>query len=594
MPSRRNQRFMSETRPLRQLSIPEILENPLTLKTEEEINADVEKFCRENGFEDKVDLFTRGALLAADPQDFEEREDITEKEKVILREETTHKWRQPWSMYYIAVISSLAAVVQGMDESVVNGAQVFYYKAFGIDNDKDTLIQGFVNSAPYLCCFVLSCWLTAPLNHYLGRRGTIFLACLVAASAATGQAFTQTWQQLFAVRLVLGLGIGPKSSTAPVYTAECSPAPIRGALVMMWQMWTAFGIMLGYVSSVLFAPPRLSDDMAWRFILASTLVPATIVCLMVFAAPESPRWFVKKGKYNKAFKAMCRLRRSELQAARDIFYMYAVFQTEGDLMKGKSQLQEMLTVPRNRRAMVASGIVMFMQQFCGVNVIAYYSSTIFINAGFNTMQALYASLGTGVLNWLFAIPAFYTIDTYGRRTLLLVTFPLMAICLCITGSGFFIPETTASGAYNPTRLGVITLGIYLFEICYSPGEGPVPFTYSAEAFPLHIRDLGMSFATAVCWGFNFVLAISWPGMLVALKPQGAFGFYAVWCIIGWVVIFLILPETKGKTLEELDNVFGVSHKNHMKYQIAKLKYNIDRLLGRNPRPVNSLYSKLLD
>ena len=135
---------------------------------------------------------------------------------------------------------------------------------------------------------------------------------------------------------------------------------------------------------------------------------------------------------------------------------------------------------------------MFMQQFCGVNVIAYYSSNIFSQSGFNDIQALLASFGFGLINWLFAFPAVYTIDTFGRRNLLLTTFPLMSIFLLMTGFSFFIPEGTG-------RLAVVALGIYLFAMAYSPGEGPVPFTYSAEAYPLSVRDIGMSLSTAVLW-----------------------------------------------------------------------------------------------
>jgi hypothetical protein len=152
-------------------------------------------------------------------------------------------------------------------------------------------------------------------------------------------------------------------------------------------------------------------------------------------------------------------------------------------------------------------------RFCGVNVIAYYSSEVFVQGGFNELSALAASLGWGVINWLFAIPAIYTIDTFGRRNLLLVTFPLMALCLLFTGFVFWIQDATV-------RTGLIALGLYLFGIVYSPGEGPVPFTYSAEAYPLYVRTYGMSLATATTWFFNAVLSITWPSLLVAFKPQG--------------------------------------------------------------------------
>lgn len=197
---------------------------------------------------------------------------------------------------------------------------------------------------------------------------------------------------------------------------------------------------------------------------------------------------------------------------------------------------------------------MFMQQFCGVNIIAYYSSAIFVQANFSETAALAASLGFGIINFLFAIPAIYTIDTFGRRNLLLTTFPLMSLFLFFTGFSFLIPDDT----HHTARIACIALGIYLFGIVYSPGEGPVPFTYSAEAYPLYIRPLGMSLATATTWFFNFVLSITYPSLQTAFTPTGAFSWYASWNIVGFFAVLLFLPETKGLSLEELDQVFGMS------------------------------------
>jgi len=294
---------------------------------------------------------------------------------------------------------------------------------------------------------------------------------------------------LFIARFVLGLGIGSKSTTVPVYTAETTPAPIRGALVMMWQMWTAFGIMLGYIVDAALIDVR--SDLNWRLMLGSTVIAPIIVCAQVYFCPESPRWYLKKKRVNKAYQSFRRLRPTRVQAARDLYYAYVNIQVEESIKRGRNLVTELFTVPRNRRAAMASWIVMFMQQFCGVNVIAYYSSVIFVqDGGFTQRDGILASLGAGIINWLFAIPAIYTIDTFGRRNLLLTTFPLMSLCLWFTGSSFYIPAGKA-------RLGCVALGIYLFMIVYSPGEGPVPFTYSAECYPLYVRDVGMSFATGM-------------------------------------------------------------------------------------------------
>ncbi|EGG06494.1 uncharacterized protein MELLADRAFT_86594 [Melampsora larici-populina 98AG31] len=554
------------------------LENPLAGLSIEELEASAVEFCEKNGLLDQVDNFKRGAVLAADPKNLDRISHITDEERQFIDAETTHKWRQPMIMYYIAVISSMAAIVQGMDESVVNGAMLYYDEEFGIASDgsnKTALIQGLVNSAPYLCCAVFACWLTDPLNRLMGRRGVIFLSCAIAGLASIWEAFTYSWPQLFAARLVLGLGIGPKSATAPIYTAECAPAPIRGALVMQWQMWTAFGIALGDIVSVIFIDVK--PTVAWRLMLGSTVVAPIFVCAMIYYAPESPRWYMGKGRVSEAYKSMRRLRFCDLQASRDLFYIAKLLEIEEETIQGRNLVADMWRVPRVRRAAYASGLVMFMQQFCGVNVIAYYSSQVFVQAGFSVKTALLTTMGTGITNWLFAIPALYTIDTFGRRNLLLATFPAMAVCLLVTGMAFFIPF---DGPGDSRRAGVVATAIYLFMVFYSPGAGPVPFTYSAEAFPLYIRDFGMSYATAVTWLFNFVLAITFPLLLNAFTPQGAFGWYAGWCIIGWVLVFFFMPETKALTLEELDYVFSVPTTRHASYQIKNLSYWIKKNIFR--------------
>jgi len=362
---------------------------------------------------------------------------------------------------------------------------------------------------------------------------------------------------------------------------------------MMWQMWTAFGIMLGFVVSVAFQNVKfLGETSPWRWMLGSTSIPPLIVCLQVYFCPESPRWYMEKGKFDKAFQSLCRLRKHKIQAARDMYYAYKLLEVENAERAGRKPWKEFFFVRRNRRAAQSAFFVMFMQQFCGVNVIAYYSSSIFREAGFSQSEALLTSMGTGITNFLFAIPAIYTIDTFGRRNLLLTTFPLMGLCLLWCGMSFYLPMVPGSDPPRPTtqRLGSIAAAIYTFMAVYSPGEGPVPFTYSAEAFPLHLRDVGMSFATATCWGFNFILSLTWPALVDAFGPQGAFGWYAAWNFFGWIYCYFLLPETKSLTLEELDTVFDVGNRDFSSYYTQKLPwYFKTKIMRQNIAPMPPLY-----
>ncbi|KAI1506519.1 sugar transporter-domain-containing protein [Biscogniauxia marginata] len=551
------------------------LENPLAGLTPDELATRGEEYCAKHGITDEADIraFRLGAMIAGDYNRYDAISELTAEEKEVLDREITHKWSNPGMLYAVIVICSLCAAVQGMDETVVNGAQFFYKGFFGIGNDesqRDAWLLGLVNAAPYICCAFLGCWLTEPMNKKFGRRGSVFISCLISAAACFWQAFTNTWWHMFIARFALGLGIGPKSATTPMFAAECSPPKLRGALVMQWQMWTAFGIMIGYVADLAFYNvPNLSGivGLNWRLMMGSAMIPAVFVCALVYFTPESPRWYLTKNRHLDAYKSISQLRSTKVQAARDLFYMDTLLQVEKETMNiGQSKIKEILTVRRNRNAALASEIVMFLQQFCGVNAIAYYSTNIFIDSGFGEQAALAASLGFGVVNFLFALPAFYTIDTFGRRNLLLTTFPLMALFLFFTGFSFYIPEQSMA------HIACVALGIYLFGVVYSPGEGPVPFTYSAEAYPLYIRPIGMSLATATTWLFNAVISLTWPSMVQAWTEAGAFSWYAAWNLVGWVLVLLFVPETKEKTLEELDAVFDVPLRSTVRYGADQALY----------------------
>lgn len=577
----------------RQPSVAAKLRNPLAGLSEQQVLADVEAWCEEKGLQSELESFQKGALIARVGQredGFEYVDALTTEEKDVLRHEINHRWSQPFMLYFLVVLCAGSAIVQGMDQTAVNGAQEFYFEEFNIGEDQ-VWLRGLLNGAPYLCSALIGCWSNAPLNKYFGRRGTIFISCIISFITGIWMAACESWQNLLVARFMLGFAVGAKSSTTPVYAAESAPKTIRGALTMMWQVFTAFGIMLGFIVSVAFQNVTIigGPTSPWRWMLASTSIPPMFVCIQVYFCPESPRWYMEKGKFDKAFKSLCRLRRIRVQAARDMYYAYKLLEIENAEREGRNPLREFFIVRRNRRAAQSAFFVMFMQQFCGVNVIAYYSTSIFRSAGFSQSEALLTSMGTGITNFLFAIPAIYTIDTFGRRNLLLTTFPLMGICLLWCGFSFFLPNNP-DGTPTQGRLGSIAAAIYAFMAVYSPGEGPVPFTYSAEAFPLHLRDVGMSFATAVCWGFNFILSLTWPALEAAFTPTGAFCWYAAWNFFGFVYAYFLLPETKALTLEELDTVFDVGNRQFSAYYRRKLPWYFQKhILRKDVEPMEPLF-----
>ncbi|KAF4780761.1 hypothetical protein HER10_EVM0001927 [Colletotrichum scovillei] len=519
--------------------------------------------------EDILPLLKKGALVAQNPALFESIEELDEAERDALRQEVTHRWKHPWALYYTIILNSIAAAIQGWDQTGSNGANLSFPTALGIpdtagsscgpvanegDCAKNSWIIGLVNSMPYITICLFAGWISDPLNDLLGRRGVIFIAAIFSLLAPFGMAVSQTWGQLAACRMLLGIGMGLKEVTVPVFSAENSPTLIRGGLVMSWQVWTAFGIFLGTCANLIVGK---TGDIAWRLQFGSAFIPAVPLVIGTYFCPESPRWYLKKGRHLKAWGSLKRLRNTELQAARDLYYIHSLLEYEETMIKESglkvtsnmfTRFVELFTIARIRRATWASGIVMIAQQMCGINIISFYSATIFKQSGISDYTALWASFGFGLINFTFAWPAVWTIDTFGRRTLLLFTFPNMFWTLLTAGLCYLISDSTA-------RIAAVATFVYLFAAFYSPGEGPVPFMYSAEVFPLSHREIGMSWAVATNNFWASVLSLTLPRMLIAMTSTGVFCFYAG------------LNLTKQKSLEELDYVFGVPERKHAAYQV---------------------------
>ncbi|KAK4706077.1 hypothetical protein P7C70_g124, partial [Phenoliferia sp. Uapishka_3] len=563
------------------------LSNILTGIPREQLFRDVDAFAREKDLVEHIPILQKGALLAQSPHDVDSIDLLDAADKEAIHFEYANKWSHPTTLYVTIILSSIGAAVQGWDQTGSNGANLSFPTAFGIAAAKgepnflrDGWLVGLVNAAPYIASAFVGCWISDPLNNYFGRRGCIFITAIILIITPIASGFTQTWEQLFAVRFILGIGMGAKGSTVPIFAAENAPARIRGALVMGWQLWTAFGIFLGFCANVIVAD---TGDIAWRLQLGSAFIPAVPLALGIWFVPESPRWLMKKNRYAAAFRSLKRLRHHEIQAARDLYYIHVMLEAELAIKGGASyfgRFFELFTIPRVRRATIASFVVMIAQQMCGINIVAFYSSTVFVEAGLSSRKALYASLGFGAINFVFAFPALFTIDTFGRRSLLLATFPNMAWALLAVGFSFLIPNG-ADGFATPAKLGCIAVFIYIFAAFYSVGEGPVPFAYSAEVFPLAQREQGMAWAVATCLFWASVLSMTFPTMLNTLTPTGAFGAYAAFNMIAFVMIFFLLPETKQRTLEELDQVFSVPTGKFMSYQVKKtLPYWLNRYILR--------------
>lgn len=310
---------------------------------------DGRNFAENAGMPEHSELFAKAALVARDPDRFDFTE-LDDAERSAIIYERDHKWHGPKMLWYSIALCAVGAATQGWDQTGSNGANLSFPQAFGIDptavgiSHQESLNRrwkvGLINAIIFLTaglmwvlpdafarCSLLTfhsgAFIVDPLNKYLGRRGEIFLTALCLTACPIGSGFAQTWQQLFAARFVMGIGIGAKNATVPIYSAEMAPARIRGALVMFWQLWVVAGIFLGFCANVIV---KDAGPITWRLQLGSAFIPSFILACGIWFCPESPRWLMKNGKLKEGYRSMAILRAHPLIAARDYYYSYVIYQ----------------------------------------------------------------------------------------------------------------------------------------------------------------------------------------------------------------------------------------------------------------------------
>jgi MFS family permease len=385
---------------------------------------DVEAFANQYELQEIQPYLVKGALVAQNPGHIDNIVELDLEDRRVIREEITHKWKHPKVLYMTIVLNSIAAAIQGWDQtgsfhrlrkesgyidcnrfkrSELDIRPRAWYSRLSSTGPKSTWTwRLYVNfrmqqkpMAGWVCqllpihrylSFVSNlqyhigkhanflasaAWISDPVNEYLGRRGTIFVAAIFSVLAPIGSGVSQTWGQLVACRVLLGIGMGLKEVTVPVFSAEVAPTNIRGGLVMSWQIWTAFGILLGTCANLVFVDV---GKIAWRLQLASAFLPAVPLACGIWFCPESPRWLMKKKRVAKAYKSLLKLRSTPLQAARDLYFIHAQLVYEEELIEKSGLVKtgnmftrfiELFTIPRLRRATWASGVVMIAQQMCG-------------------------------------------------------------------------------------------------------------------------------------------------------------------------------------------------------------------------------------
>jgi SP family galactose:H+ symporter-like MFS transporter len=433
-------------------------------------------------------------------------------------------------VYFAVSVAALGGLLFGYDTGVISGAILFVKDEFSLSPVMEEIVVSSV-----LVGAVLGAGLGGALTGRLGRRGLIIAAGVVFTASAIGTALAPTVAWLIAARVVSGVAIGIASFISPMYIAELVPAKARGSLVAVNMLAITTGIVVAYLVDYAF-----SASHAWRYMFGLAAIPSIALVIGMWRLPDSPRWLISKSKVAPARKILQRVRNASDVSAEIAEIEKSMGQQGAGGFKGLFQ-------PALRMPMIVGlGLAMF-QQITGINTVIYYAPSIFKFAGITaTGPAILAGAAlTGVM-WLFHVLAIFLLDRVGRRPLLLVGVAGQVVGLAILGAAFQFPQLAGF------KSDVAIAGLVIYVACFAFGLGPIFWLLISEIYPLKVRGTAMSAVTVTNWAMNLLVAVTFLTLVSFIGQGGTFWLYGVIAVCAWVFFYLKVPETKGKTLEEIE------------------------------------------
>jgi MFS transporter, SP family, xylose:H+ symportor len=450
-------------------------------------------------------------------------------------------------LWLTAAAGALGGLLFGYDWVVIGGAKPFYERFFHLDSPA---LQGWAMSCALIGC-LFGAVSSGSLSNRFGRRRLLTLAAVAFAASSLGTGLGNSFTAFVVWRILGGYAIGLASGVSPMYIAEISPAHLRGRLVSLNQVAIVFGILLAQVVNWLIArpvPPGASasdilnswnGQVGWRWMFAVTAIPSLLFFVASLLVPESPRWLAFKGRHEAALRVLERLGgRTYAQHVMQDFAAVTEAQPQRSVL---AELQSAGLAP----ILLLGVLLAVLQQWCGINVIFNYAQEIFTAAGYQVSDILFNIVVTGAVNVVFTFVAFFTIDRFGRRFLLLTG-------LC----GLIIIYAQLGLLYRMHFQGKPMLVLVLAAIaCYAMSLAPATWVVIAEIFPNRVRSSAISISVTALWSACFLLTYTFPLLNAALGAAGTFWTYGAVCLAGAVFLALRLPETKGRTLEQIETDF---------------------------------------
>ena len=459
-------------------------------------------------------------------------------------------------LVFLSVVAALGGFLFGYDTAVISGTIAQVTEQFGLD----ALQQGwYVGCA--LIGSIIGVLFAGILSDKFGRKSTMILSAILFSTSAVGCAVSTDFNQLVIYRIIGGVGIGVVSIISPLYISEVAVAQYRGRLVSLYQLAVTIGFLGAYlVNYQLLGYSMSNPDVStgwwnlvfvsevWRGMLGMETLPAIMFFIIIFFIPESPRWLILKGKEEKATNILERIYTSSKEA------LFQLTETKSVLSSESKSEWKLLLQPGIRKAVIIGVCIAVLGQFMGVNAVLYYGPSIFENAGLSGGDSLFYQVLVGLVNTLTTVLALVIIDKVGRKKLVYYGVSGMVISLVLIATYFIYGESWGISS-------IFLLIFFLFYVfCCAVSICAVVFVLLSEMYPTRVRGLAMSIAGFALWIGTYLIGQLTPWMLQNLTPAGTFILFAIMCVPYMLIVWKLVPETTGKSLEEIER-YWMKNKN---------------------------------
>lgn len=441
--------------------------------------------------------------------------------------------RNNWYIYKATLVAAVGGLLFGYDTAVIAGAIGFMQQYY----DLSAAMMGWVASCALIGC-IAGVAFAGTLSDRIGRKKVLMLAAILFAVSSVGTAMPPNLTFFVIFRLIGGMGIGIASMLSPMYISELAPADIRGKLVSVFQLGVVFGILVIYFVNAGIAglyDEAWNINTGWRWMFGSGLIPSIIFFLLLFTVPESPRWLAQQEKDDEALHILTQINGTSKAAS--------------ELKEIKASISEETAVPLSeilqpglRRALGIGIFLCIFSQVTGINAIMYYAPEIFKSTGDASGSALMQTVLVGIINVAFTLVAIRYADRLGRKMLLLAGIAGMAICLSSVGAAFY---------FGAEKGYLVLVAILAYIACFAFSLGPLTFVVIAEIFPTRARGTAMSVAVFALWTAVFIVSQTFPILIATIGSAYTFWIYGLMALLAFVFVWKMVPETKGKTLEEI-------------------------------------------